>query len=632
MNSITRVMFEKCRWIAVVVLLLYVSVAAAQVKPPVRDTVKERQDERYKNLADYSKRRKFTKFIHKLIFRPVRVKEPSNNRRKTKAKSPEMANTLDRYSGKIVRRVIVKTMDPFGYSITDTLHQPSNWVEKFGNGVHLKTKEFTIRKLLLFKKNKPLDTLLVKESERLLRSQRYVRRVVIEPRRVHSSIDSVDIVVRVLDTWSLIPNGSASSSGTDIQITERNFLGLGHEVHNDFNKRFKTGETSNLVRYRVPSILNTYIDGTLQYEIWQSDNSLKSVGFQRQFFSTLTRWAGGIYFEERMVRDSLPDMSDLASNLYGWQNLKSEAQDYWGGYAFKIYEGDSEEDRTTRLVTTARFFNQRYKERPDSVYDPYGYFNNEKLYLASVGLTSRKYVQDKFLFNYDIVEDIPIGKVYESTFGIQDKNDMRRLYLGGRYAFGNLYKWGYFSVNFEAGSYFYKDMTRETAFRLDALYFTNIRTWGSWRFRHFVNPQFVIGDNRIPYIKDQLTLTGPTGIPGFESTELRGTSKLLITLQTQSYAPWNIVGFRINPFANFTMGVIGDRYNHIWESNLYCKFGMGVLIYNDYLIFNSFQLSVAFYPNIPGQGYNVFKNNTIKNNDIALPDFQVSRPAVVLYE
>lgn len=613
-------------------LLLAATGAGAQVIPTVRDTVRERQDERYKNLEDYSKRRKFTKFIHKLIFRPVRVQEASNNRRKIKARSPEMNNTIDRYEGKIVRNIIVETLDPFGYSITDTARKPSNWIERAGNSLHLKTKQLTIKNLLLFKRHKPVDTLLIRESERLIRSQRYVRRVIIEPRRVRTSIDSVDIVVRVLDSWSLIPNGSASSSGIDMQLTERNFFGLGHEVHNDFNKRFKTGETSNLVRYRVPNIMNTYIDGTLQYEIWQSDNSLKSIGFQRTFFSPLTRWAGGVYTEERMVRDSLPDSGQMAENVWVWQNLKSELQDVWGGYAFKIYQGDSEEDRTTRLVTTARFSNLRYEEKPLPLYDPYGYFNDERLYLGSVGLTSRKYVQDKFLFNYDIVEDIPIGKVYESTFGIQDKNDMRRLYVAGRYAFGNLYKWGYFSVNLEAGSYFYKDMTRETAFRMDALYFTNIRTLGDWRFRHFINPSFVIGDNRIPYVKDQLTLSGPTGIPGFESQVLRGTSKLLLTVQTQSYAPWNIVGFRINPFANFTMGVIGDKNNDLWESNIYCKFGLGVLIFNDYLVFNSFQLSLAFYPNIPGEGYNVFKSNTIKNNDIVLPDFQVGRPATVSYE
>ena len=60
----------------------------------------------------------------------------------------------------------------------------------------------------LIKKNKPLDSLLVKESERLIRTQRYINRVDISPKLIPNSPDSVDVNIRVLDSWSLIPQGS----------------------------------------------------------------------------------------------------------------------------------------------------------------------------------------------------------------------------------------------------------------------------------------------------------------------------------------------------------------------------------------------------------------------------------------
>ncbi|MDV6168040.1 hypothetical protein R1T16_06360 [Flavobacterium sp. DG1-102-2] len=599
----------------------------AQVTPAQKkDTVKK--EDMYKRLENYSKRKKFTKFVHKLIFRPVTKQKPAESRQKVKAKTPEMLNDFGRYEGKIVRRIKVETMDPFGYSINDTTKQPNTWVEKFGNGVHLKTKQLTIRNLLLIKRDKPLDSLLVKESERLIRSQRYVRRVVIKPVPAGNSKDSVDIEVRVLDSWSLIPNGSFSGSRTTFEITERNFLGLGHEFRNDFDKRFNTGETSNLSRYTIPNIMNTYINATVNYEIWKSDNYIKSIGLERRFFSAYTKWAGGAYAESRVVIDSLPDVN----KIWSMQTFKSDAHDLWAGYAFKIYDGESEEERTTRLVTTGRYFSQHYKERPSVLYDSVGYYSNEKLYMASVGLTSRKFVQDKFLFNYDIVEDIPIGKVYSLTAGMQAKNSERRMYLGGRYAFGNYYNWGYLSLNTELGTFYYKDKTQQTTLRLDLLYFTNIKDWGNWRFRHFIKPELVFGDNRMGIIKDQLNLNGDKGIQGFDTRTLLGTKKFVLTLQTQSYSPWNVFGFRLNPFANFSMGVIGDEQTKLYESKLYTKIGVGLLIYNDYLIFNSFQLSFAFYPSIPDQGSNIFKTNSFKNNDIELPDFQVAKPVVVPYE
>lgn len=601
----------------------------AQVTPPAKkDTIKPPKDQMYKNLENYSKRKKFTKFIHKLIFKPVEKQKPALSRRKEKERSPEMTTSLSSAEGKIVRKINIETLDPFGYSINDTTKKAKDWIQRAGNNIHLKTKQFTIRNLLLIKRNRPLDTLLVKESERLIRSQRYVRRVVIKPVAIANNPDSVDVYVRVLDSWSLIPNGSFSSSSTSIEITERNFLGLGHEFRNDFKKEFKTGETEYYTRYTVPNIMNTYINASINYEIWKNDSSLKSFGLERQFFSAYTKWAGGAYAESRMMKDSLPD----ANKDWKLLNFKSDAHDFWAGYAFKIYEGDSEEERTTRLVTTGRYFSQHYKEKPSIAYDSVGYYGNEKLYLASIGLTSRKFVQDKFLFNYDIVEDIPIGKVYSITSGMQYKNNEHRMYLGGRYAFGNYYNWGYFSINAEVGTFYYKDRTDQTTLAIDMLYFSNIKDWGQWRFRHFIKPELVFGDNRMGIIKDQLNINEANGIQGFNTQTVLGTKKLVLTLQTQSYSPWNIFGFRLSPFANFSMAIVGDEQNKLYESKVYSKLGFGVLLYNDYLVFNSFQLSFAYYPSIPGQGENIIKTNSFKNNDILLPDFQVGKPTVVPYQ
>jgi len=612
----------------ILLALFAIAPAWGQVKPVNRDSIKEHNDSIYQKIQDYSRKRKFTKMVHKLMFRPVQPKKPAVARRRVKERAPEMQNTFNNYEGKIVRRIIVQTLDPFGYSITDTLHKPDNWIQNFGNRIHLRTKEFTIKNLLLFKRNEPLDSLLVKDSERLIRAQRYVRRVAITPQRISASNDSVDVYIRVLDSWSLLPNGSASGSGTSFTLIERNFMGLGHQFENDFDKRFNTGETSYLARYTVPNIMNTYINSTVTYQIWRSDNSLKSFGAERDFYSAFTKLAGGIYVESRFQRDTLPN----AQQQWAYQEFKSRAQDYWAGYAFKIYNGNDEEARTTRLITSLRYFQRRYTDTPTIEYDSIGFYSSEKLYLASVGITSRKFVQDKFLFNYDIVEDIPIGKLYSVTFGMQDKNSQHRAYLGGRYAFGNYYKWGFLSTNLEVGSYFYRDLTQQTTLRVDALYFTNIKMLGSWRLRHFIKPVLVFGDNRLPIYTDQLDINNQNGIDGFSGRDLRGTKKLLLTLQTQTFSPWNLAGFRINPFANLTLGVIGDEQHKLHEGPVYAKFGLGILLYNDYLVFNSFQLSLAYYPNIPDNGYNIFKTNGTQNNDITLPDFQVGEPMVVPYQ
>jgi hypothetical protein len=106
---------------------------------------------------------------------------------------------------------------------------------------------------------------------------------------------------------------------------------------------------------------------------------------------------------------------------------------------------------------------------------------------------------------------------------------------------------------------------------------------------------------------------------------------MLIAFQTQTYAPGMFLGFRFSPFLNMTLGMLTDDKKHLFDSPLYSKFGIGVLISNDYLVFNSFQLSFAYYPTIPGLGDNLLKTNSFKNDDLKLLDYQIGEPTVVPY-
>ena len=115
-------------------------------------------------------------------------------------------------------------------------------------------------------------------------------------------------------------------------------------------------------------------------------------------------------------------------------------------------------------------------------------------------------MRDCYIFKNGIIEDLPIGKIYGLTTGYQYKNDAARYYLSARAAFGNFYKWGFLSANFELGSFFKNSKTEQTAFSFQAHYFTNLRTIGRWKLRQFVKPQVVISLNRVNSICDLLTI------------------------------------------------------------------------------------------------------------------------------
>ncbi len=587
----------------------------AQVETKKEPQTKKDTTEIYTKIRNYSKKNKFTQTMHKLFFRSKKPK-----------KKEELLVPIDstHYDGKIIRRINIITLDPFGYSVADTTQTPKNWGERTGNRLHLKTKKIAIKNLLLFKRNTPYDTYKILESERLIRAQRYVTAVRISNQTVGQASDSVDITIRVLDSWSTIPRFSISSNQMSIGFKEKDFFGSGQQLEYRFTNRFDDGRNGNEATYTVPNIKNTYIGTVLHYKMDLDNNYIKSIDVERDFYSPLTKWAGGVYVDEFYRRDTLqaPDLS------YAFQSVKYKSQDVWAGHAFKMFEDTNK--AITNLITTARFLNVNYSETPTDVYDPDRFYSDEKLILGGVGLNTRKFIKDSYIFRNGQTEDVPIGRIYGVTFGYQYKNTFWRPYVGAQFSFGNYYRLGFLSMNFEAGTFFHQSKTYQTAFLFESNYFTKLYSIGTWKLRQFVNPKFVIGMNRNNIITDQLNINEINGLAGF-NTALYGTSKAVLSLQTQTYSPHALWGFRLNPFFNYSIAVLGSPEVAMTKSKPYSKITLGLLVSNDYLVFSSFQLSLSYYPSIPMQGDSVFKTNTFETTDYGLQSFELAKPRVVDY-
>jgi hypothetical protein len=248
-----------------------------------------------------------------------------------------------------------------------------------------------------------------------------------------------------------------------------------------------------------------------------------------------------------------------------------------------------------------------------------------------VGLNRRKFIKDSYIFRNGQIEDVPIGRIYGVTFGYQYKNNIWRPYAGAQFSFGNYYRLGFLSMNFEAGTYFHESKTYQTSYLFEANYFTKLFSIGNWKLRQFVNPKVVVGANHENIIGDQLNVNEENGLAGFR-TALYGTSKTVLSLQTQTYSPHALWGFRLNPFFNYSIAFLGNPNSAMFDSKSYSKITLGLLISNDYLVFSSFQLSLSYYPSIPLQGDNVFKTNTFETTDYGLQSFELAKPRTVEYK
>jgi len=575
----------------------------------------------YEQIESFSTKSKLSRYLYPLVFKPVKT-----NTKKKKKKKKLIQKPYSAFEGKIIRQIKITTLEPFKNTIADTIMPRQTLLSRTGNFLHIKSKSITIKNLLLFHKNERFDSLIVIESERLVRSSSYVQDVTFFVSSVSRNSDSVDIFIRELDTWSITPDVAASPTSFNIKLTDNNFLGMGHQLSDSYAYDHTKGEYVNNVKYYVPNIRNSYVSSTLYYGTNEFGNFTRSISIDRPFFSTYAKWAAGIKTEHQFS-NKLIFTNDSLFNL---KKFKFNLQDYWVGNAIQLHRGNTENNRATNFISAIRFMHVDYLERPIAMIDPQNEYLNQSIYLASVGISTRKYIRDKYIYKFGVTEDVPIGKVYNLTIGYQKTDYIKRFYFGAKFSFGDFYSWGYLSPIIEYGTFFHHAQVQQGNLSFSLMYFTNLVEIRKWKFRQFIKPQFTIGINRA--FNDSLTINDGYGLDGFNSPILSGTARMAFTMQTQAYSPWNFLGFRFGPYFNCSLGMIGNEDSGFRNSKLYAQIGLGVLIKNEYLVFNTFQISFAFYPIIPGIGNAIFKTNSFKTSDFGFKNFEIEKPQTMVFQ
>ncbi|MFN3916138.1 MAG: hypothetical protein ACK4K0_00225 [Flavobacteriales bacterium] len=532
----------------------------------------------------------------------------------------------ENYEGKIIREIKVLTLDPFDYSLEGESEESINFLLKTGNCLHIKSKKNTIRNSLLFRESQPFDSLSVKESERLIRSLPYTREVAIVIQPILEQSDSVDVWVYELDRWSIVPRYSSSELRAEIGLRETNLLGLGHGFTGLYNRYKTDGDDNFSAYYFIPNILSTYIHSTLMLGTDIFKNKTRSIALERPFFSPLAQWAGGVNFTQ-VLRDNPAYAID---SLFELRTFNMNTQDIWAGWSFRMHKKGHKNERITRFISNVRFLNIRYSGKSIEPYDSLGIHANEQLYMATIGITKRAFRRDKFIFDYGITEDVPIGSLISFTGGYQSKNNQNRLYLGSRISYGNYFEMGYFSSSIEFGSFFNQSKPEQSAISFDMNYFSGLITISTWKFRQFVKMETTIGVNRFAYEKLSFDEFYPPS--SYNNFTLLGNNNMYFTFQSQFYAPYKFLGFRFAPFFIYSIGMIGQQENMIFDNRFYSQIGAGILINNLNLVFNAFQVSIAFYPIMPNHSSRVFALNPFRTSNIGFSDFQIGKPSIIKFE
>lgn len=575
----------------------------------------------YKRIKKKAYKHKFTKYLYHAVF-----VDPSPKRYERKPLSDKQykENPYFNHKGKIIRKIYVNVYDPFGYAVNDTFRKDINKLQEAGNTLHVTTRQWVIRNLLLFKEQDTVDVLSITESERILREVGYINDARIYLMGIPGS-DSVDVRIIALDRWTIDVPTAFSATDASILLRDRNLAGLGQRFEQSVRYNAADGTVDFGSRYYINNLDHMYISSEIFYTKTR-DLTQYGFAFDRPFYSPLASWAGGI-------------TANKTQNFYNYTDTENVVTKYpqsyyyydvWGGKTLTPSRKRTPTARGTNLIAAFRHARTYFTDRPPITIDTNQVNVHTSLYLGSVAYSLRKYYKDQFIYRFGANEDIPEGWNVQWLYGwVQQEVKGKDYYTGFEISRAKHFqRLGYLSANVTYGTFFDLKKPYSATWNAGAFYFSDLLTAGSWYFRQFVNYKLVYGINKAPYERIAFQ---PQDLYGFNSGAVNGTAKTLLNIESVAYAPYNIIGFRFAPVLLMGFGMIGNNISSVFQGVLYQSYAVGLLIRNENLITNTFQVTVGFYPNQPGQPPKL-NLSPVFSFTLRVRNFAVGKPDVVAFQ
>lgn len=542
-------------------------------------------------------------------------------------------NPFMKFKGKIIRHIETIQLG-FEYDINDTTRISDNLGTRIGKRFHKITGENVVRKNLFFHEGDQVYPYLLADNERFLRELAYIKdaRIIIDS--VHTSADSVDVLILTKDVFSI--GGKLNISSTTrgrAELREENFLGTGTRLL--LSGYYETGRNPPKgigYEFLGRNIGGTFIDFTTGYQdygkAFSSDRNQETIFYTRLEKPLVTAYkpaTGAMEWIYRRTRNVYFTDSIYTSDY----KYTSYSLDGWFGYSLdsrrSLYA--NKEIRVHRFVAL-RGFKQFYQVIPikaQKVYNPsYADYAGA---LASLNIFRQVFYKTSFIYGFGVVEDIPEGFNAVVTAGYINKQGFKRPYGGLNLSLENFKQQGkYFDYTLRLGGYYYRHRFEDVDLLFDVNHFSRLKKIGkNWYNRFFINTGIAAQVN--PALNLPLFLNSQFGLPYFNNDSLQSDLRATLKTETVFYNTRKFLGFRFAPFM-FADGImVKPSKQGLKYSDIFTAVGGGVRTRNDNLVFGTIELKGYYFPRTNGN-MNVFKielNSNLRfkfrNNLSVRPEF-----------
>lgn len=408
-----------------------------------------------------------------------------------------------------------------------------NWLYQWLNSIHTITQQQVILQELSFKQSEKFNSVKVRESERLLRQQKFIFDARIQPTKICD--DKVDLHITTRDTWSITPAFNISHNGdetkTRVSITESNFLGTGKLI--SIAQARDDQRTEFTLRYKDPNVGGTHLIS--EFEISDnSDGKRHYFAVNKPFYSFESRQSyGGSYLNETR-EDPLYINKDKLTDIRHRLNHYQVFFGHSDGYHL---------DRTTRLRYGLSFIEDTFWSIDDTIeLNPLNSRTNIYPWVE-FNLLEDHYTTLTNFHSIKRTEDINLGRNFSASIGYSPSSwsdDQSRYIFNIRSK--NAFKFNneLITIAGHLGGYYLADSntTKNLSGNLNGQYY------------HFTTPDrvFFIGANynllKNPYIENQLFLGGDTGMRGYPVRFQTGDRNAVITVEQRYYTDqywWKLI-------------------------------------------------------------------------------------------
>jgi hypothetical protein len=560
-----------------------------------------------------------TSEIHNLLFRNIYASSDYNEEVEFKKKVDE----LRPFEDMIIDTIIYRKFNIFGENIYDTLQKSSKLETFLSTKLHTNTKDRIIEnRYQLFKKGESFSAYKALENARLIRTSGIFHDVRFVP--MSKSNGHIELYVYLQDVF---PYGFDltlnSTSNFGLKVSNNNFLGLGHQIETEV--RYNQNDTTQVwgygVSYTVPNFIKkSFIDLNLFARNYRDENAM-GLGFVRQFIRRDMRWAGGLTLAYK----------DLDVNLFNQStnqiNLQKAESNIWLSHAIPFRS--RKPTTINSIIIGARYTRNTFFNRPNVNLTDYPTLWNNNFVLSSIGYSRVRFVQERLLNGFGRTEDIPIGISISALYGYENNEFTTRRYYGGS-ILGQFYnsKETYFNLSAKFGTYVADNVFNQSVLDINSQLASKTFQWGKTRFRNFFNARYTAGFNQDA--TKYLTFSENNGIRGLNNIAIQGNDRLTMSVQSNLYLPFSLIGFRTYVFTLFEIANMKNQNQTIFDSKLYSGATFGVAFRNENMIFNMLQIQYGFYPSTSN-----FDQKGIVISSVIPFRFQsldISKPETVQYQ